>query len=220
MEMAEVMRTTGAIRSFTAEPVDPAVLHRILDNARFAPSGGNQQGWHVTLVRDPAVRRLLADLSAVTWRRYLAEQAAGYRAFNPLAPAPVDVEIPEDLPEHPMFAKIEAVPEVLVVTVDLRVLAVTDQDLDRFSVVGGASIYPFVHNLLLAARNEGLGGVLTTFIAATEPEVAPLIGLPEGHGIVALLGLGHPEHQPTKLKRNPVESFTTIDRVDGEPFTV
>ncbi len=220
MELDEVMRTTAAVRSFTDEAVDPSVLHRILDNARFAPSGGNQQGWHVTIVRDPDRRRRLADLSATTWRRYLAEQVAGYRAFNPLDPAPADVAIPDDLPEHPMLAAIEDVPEVLVVTVDLSALAVMDRDLDRFSIIGGASVYPFVHNVLLAARNDGLGAVLTTFLAASEPEAGPLIGLPESHAIVAMIGLGHLVHQPTKLKRKPVEAFTTIDRVDGEAFTL
>ena len=220
MELDEVMRTTAAVRSFTDEAVDPSVLHQILDNARFAPSGGNQQGWHVTIVRDPDRRRRLADLSATTWRRYLAEQVAGYRAFNPLDPAPADVAIPDDLPEHPMLAAIEDVPEVLVVTVDLSALAVMDRDLDRFSIIGGASVYPFVHNVLLAARNDGLGAVLTTFLAASEPEAGPLIGLPESHAIVAMIGLGHPVHQPTKLKRKPVEAFTTIDRVDGEAFTL
>ncbi len=213
------MRTTAAIRAFTDDPVPPEVLHRILDDARFAPSGGNQQGWHVTVVRDPAVRRRLADLSAATWTRYLAEQAAGHRAFNPIDPAPPVVPVPDDLPDHPMLAAIEQVPEVLLVTVDLRTLAVMDRDLDRFSVIGGASIYPFVHNLLLAARNQGLGGVLTTFLAASEREAAPLVGLPDGHAIVALIGLGTPVHQPTRLRRRPVEAFTTVDRVDGEPFT-
>ena len=71
-----------------------------------------------------------------------------------------------------------------------------------------------------AARNEGLGGVLTTFVVASEPEVGPLLGLPEDHALVAMICLGEPVHQPTKLKRNPVESFATIDRFDGEPFTV
>ena len=52
MELSEVMRTTAAVRSFTDDPVPPDILHRVLDNARFAPSGGNQQGWHVTVVRD------------------------------------------------------------------------------------------------------------------------------------------------------------------------
>lgn len=218
MDLSEAMRTTGAVREFTDDPVPPEVLHRVLDDARFAPSGGNQQGWHVTIVRDPALRRRIADLSAEVWRRYLAEQAAGYRAFSVVDPAPADVPIPDDLRLHPMFERIEDAPEVLVVSCDLRALAVTDRDLDRPSVVGGASIYPFVHNLLLAARAQGLGGVLTTFLAAAEPDVAPLIGLPEHHAIVALLGLGAPVHQVTRLRRNPVEDFATIDRIDGEPF--
>jgi len=218
MELSDVMRTTAAARAFTAEGLPPGALHRILDDARFAPSGGNQQGWHVIVVRDPALRRRLADLSAATWRRYLAEQAAGYRAFNPVDRAPDHIEVPDDLPAHPLLEAIEAVPEVLVVTVDLRTLAVTDCDLDRFSVVGGASIYPFVHNILLAARNQGLGGVLTTFLAASEPTAAALLHLPDHHAVVALLGIGRPVHQPTRLRRHPVASFATIDHHDGPPL--
>jgi nitroreductase len=95
---------------------------------------------------------------------------------------------------------------------------VTDRDLDRCSVVGGASVYPFVHNLLLAARNQGLGGVLTTFLAASEPEAAPLLGLPDHQAVVAMVGLGTPVHQPTRLRRRPVEAFTTVDRFDGPPL--
>ena len=220
MDLRDVMRTTASVRAFTDERVAPEVLHQILDDARFAGSGGNQQGWHVTIVRDPDLRRHLADLSAGVWSRYLAEAHAGYRSFNPIDRAPADVPIPDGLPDHPMLSAIEDVPELLVVTVDLRTLAVMDRDLDRFSIIGGGSIYPFVQNILLGARNVGLGAVLTTFLAAEEPAAAPLIGLPDGHAIVALVGLGHPEHQPTKLKRRPVESFTTIDRIDGDPFTL
>lgn len=219
MELAEVMRTTGAVRAFTDEPVPAATLHRILDHARFAPSGGNQQGWHVTIVRDPAIRARLAEVSAATWARYLAEAGAGHRSFNPIDRAPADLPVPDDLPTNPMLDHLVDVPEVLVVSVDLRVLAVLDRDLDRFSVVGGGSIYPFCHNILLAARNEGLGGVLTTFLVASEAEIGPLLGLPADHGLVAMICLGTPVHQVTRLKRNPVESFATIDRVDGEPFT-
>lgn len=218
MELDDVMRTTGAVREFTDAPVPAATLHRILDLARFAPSGGNQQGWHVTIVRDPSIRRRLGELSAATWDRYVSESMAGYRAYNPIAPAPADLPLSSDVAPNPMLEGIEDVPELLVVSVDLRVLAVLDRDLDRFSVVGGGSIYPFCHNILLAARNEGLGGVLTTFLVASEPEVAPLLGLPDGHGLVAMIALGTPVHQVTRLSRNPVEAFTTIDRIDGDPF--
>jgi nitroreductase len=218
MELSDVMRTTAAVREFTDDPIPPEVLHRVLDDARFAPSGGNQQGWHVTVVRDPAIRREIGRLSSVSWNRYLSEQKAGYRAFSVVDPAPPDVPRDPDLPGHAVLDRIEAVPEVLVVTVDLRTLAVLDRDLDRPSVVGGASIYPFVHNILLAARNQGLAGVMTTSLVSEEPEAAALLHLPRDHAIVAVIALGTPVHQPTRLRRRAVEEFTTVDRIDGPPL--
>ena len=130
----------------------------------------------------------------------------------------IDIETPADLPAHPMLSAITAVPEILVVTADLRELAVLDRDLKRPSIVGGASIYPFVENILLAARNEGLGCVLTTFLAAEEVQAAPLLGLPPEHAIAALIGMGFPVKQPKRLNRKPVEEFATVDTFLGSPF--
>ena len=56
------MRTTAAVREFTDDPLPDDVLERILDNARFAPSGGNRQGARVIVIRDRATRQALADL--------------------------------------------------------------------------------------------------------------------------------------------------------------
>ena len=58
--MIELFRTTGAARRFTSERVEPAVVHQLLDDARFAPSGGNRQPWRVAVIEDLAVRRRLA----------------------------------------------------------------------------------------------------------------------------------------------------------------
>src|ERR1700728_1659889 len=91
------MRTSGAVRQFTYDQVRPDVLYRVLDNARFAPSGGNRQGWHVIVGRSPTLRRQLADLSVAVFRRYMAEQLAGYQAFSVVNPAPANVEIPGGL---------------------------------------------------------------------------------------------------------------------------
>lgn len=93
-----------------------------------------------------------------------------------------------------------------------------DNGLGRQSIVGGGSIYPFGHNILLAARNEGLGGVLTSVLARQEPAVKELIGIPEGHGLAGLIALGHPERIVTKLRRRAVEEFAAFDRFDGSPF--
>src|SRR4051812_43146970 len=73
MELSEVMRTAGAVREFTDEPISHAVLHDILDDARFAPSGGNRQGWKVVVVEDRAIRRQLADLCGPVYGEYTAQ---------------------------------------------------------------------------------------------------------------------------------------------------
>ena len=85
-------------------------------------------------------------------------------------------------------------------------------------MVPGASIYPFAWNIILAARNEGFGGVLTTFLANHEPAAKTLLGIPDTHAIACVIGLGEPVKQLTKLKRRPVEAFATIDHWQGKPF--
>ena len=56
MELYEAMRTNPSCRYFTDDPVDPAVLHRIFDHARFASSGGNRQGWRTIVVTEPELK--------------------------------------------------------------------------------------------------------------------------------------------------------------------
>jgi nitroreductase len=90
-----------------------------------------------------------------------------------------------------------------------------DRDLDRYSFVGGASVYPFAWSVLLAARAEGLGGVLTTMHVHCEDEVKELLGVPEEFALAGVLALGHPVRQPTRLRREPVASFATLDTFDG-----
>lgn len=220
MELTEAMRTTFACREFTDEPVSDEVLHRILDVARFAPSGGNRQGGHVVVVRDPAVRRRLGELVQPTLRVYAAQAAAGETPFNSVHPTAIDVEAALRTPTDilPMFDHLDEVPVVLVVTVDLAKVASVDKDLDRVGLDTGASIYPLVWNILLAARAEGLGGVLTTLIGPAEADVQALLGLPDSHAIAALIPLGRPVKQLTRLRRRPVEEFVTVDHFDGMPL--
>jgi len=96
------------------------------------------------------------------------------------------------------------------------VVAALDQDLERVGVIAGASVYPFVWNVLLAARNEGYGGVLTTMAVAEEPRVRDLLGIPDSYAVAALLPLGKPLRQVTRLTRKPVSEFVTRERFDGE----
>ena len=59
-------------KEFTDDPVPDSAILTILDNARFAPSGGNRQGWRIINVQDTALRPQLADLSLPAATRYRA----------------------------------------------------------------------------------------------------------------------------------------------------
>jgi nitroreductase len=219
MELREVMRTTPATREFTDEPVPDEVLHAILDVARFAPSGGNRQGWQVIVLKDRAIRQRIRDLYVLSWREYMAYVRQGLVAFAPGTP-PIDLDEARATPAPMPFADhLDEVPVLLLLVVELGALAVLDRGLDRQSIVGGGSVYPFGHNILLAARDAGLGGVMTTALCRQEPAVKELLGIPDTHALAAMLALGHPARQVTKLRRAAVEEFTTIDRFDGPAFS-
>ena len=221
MELRDALRGTGSVRAFTAEPVGLDTVAAVLDDARFAPSGGNRQGWKVAVVRDTTTRRALADLMQGVWDEYLAEAAngSGRAPFNGLdAATPASGAAPAAAP-NPLLDGIEAVPVVLAVAVDLALVSMMDRDLERRPIVGGASVFPFCWSILLAARARGLGGVLTTFLSRREPAAAALLGLPPDHALCATIFLGHAVHQPTRRRRNPVSAFATLDRFDGTPLT-
>ncbi|MCV7027722.1 nitroreductase family protein [Mycobacterium sherrisii] len=219
MDLYDVMRTTPAVREFTDDPLPDEVLERILEHARFAPSGGNRQGVRVVVVRDQDTRCALAELGLPAARRYTAQVANGESPWNPLRPPGIDAAtIEATQPPAQMSAPCRQAPVVLVVCLNLGVVAATDQKLDRIAVVPGASVYPFVWNLLLAARNEGYGGVLTTMVVAEEEKVKDLLHIPDPYAIAAVVPLGKPVRQLTKLRRRPVPEFVTSEFFDGAPF--
>lgn len=219
MELDEVMRTTFACREFTDEPIPDDVLYDILDVARFAPTGGNRQGQRVIVVRNPQVRRQLADLCRQPMAGYMAQAYLGESPMNTIVPSRVDpATVDAATLRSPFLDSLEEVPALLVVCVDLSLVASFDSNLDRVGVISGGSIYPFVQNILLAARARGYGGVITTSLANQEPAAQQILGLPRHIAIAALVPLGRPVTQLTKLRRRRVEDFTTLDRLDGPPL--
>jgi nitroreductase len=229
MDLDQALKTTGAVRDFSDRPVPDEVVHQILNTARFAPSGGNRQAWHVVMVKDPETRVRLRDLYLRGWYEYLAMAGAG---LVPWAPATDrDAEraavagssriAAEAVAGAGGFAEhLDRVPVMLVLLADLHGLAAVDRDLGRYTLVGGASIYPFAWSILLAAHEAGLGGVITTMMVRSEDEVLSLLGVPPDWAVVATLLLGYPASPPaTRLRRGRVEGFTTVDRFDGPALT-
>ena len=155
MELFEAMRTTFSAREYTGDPLPDDVLFEILDNARFAPSGGNRQGVHITIVRDQMAKKSLSDLAIPAAKRYIAQSNLGESPWNSV----------------------------------------------------------------LAARQAGFGGTITTLAVSQEDKIQALLGIPKDHAVCAIMPLGKPVKQLTKLSRNPVDAFVTLERFYGAPFT-
>jgi hypothetical protein len=71
---------------------------------------------------------------------------------------------------------------------------------------------------LLAARGEGLGGVIVTLICREESAVRELLRIPDRFALACLVALGRPARAVTRLRRRAVEEFATVDGFDGPPL--
>jgi nitroreductase len=224
MELREALRTTGAIREFDGTAVDRGTIYDVLDTARFAPSGGNRQCWRVVVVEDPEKRRALRDLYLPGWYEYLALSSAGLVPFAVVTDREKEAAALRDAPAMAERASagpggfaehLDEVPALLVVLADLRTVAAMDRDDAGKTFVGGASVYPFAWSILLAARDVGLGGVLTTMVRRRDTEVRAVLGCEPYHEVACVIALGHPVARPTRLRRGAVGTFATIDTVNG-----
>lgn len=216
MDLYDAMRCAPTTRHFKPDPVPAELLDRALEHARFAPSGGNRQGWRVVVVQGAELRVKLRDLYLPGWREYM-QQTGG--ALVLADPDSYDAKIVRNVQRADAYANgLDRVPVHLVVGVRLEDLAVTDAQLPRQSIVGGASVYPFVQNLLLAVRGEGLGAALTTLLVPAEEDVKRLLKIPEGIALAAHIGVGYRvDPWPSQLARKPVDEFAFAERY-GEPL--
>lgn len=216
MDLTDAMRCAPTSRRFTDEPVAEEALRRALDSARFAPSGGNRQGWRVIVVRDAERRRAIRDLYLPPWRAYMEETGGAKMLSEPDGFDAVRVRMVRGADEY--ARRMDEIPVHLLIGVQLSDVLATDEKLPRQSIVGGASIYPFVQNLLLALRAEGLGAAMTTLLVPAEAQVKELLAIPDDVALAAHVGVGHrADPWPKRLARKPVEEFAFAERY-GEPL--
>jgi nitroreductase len=217
-DLYELMRCVPSTRRFTDDPVPRELLERVLENARFAPSGGNRQGWRMIVVTASETRRRLREYYEEPWNDYM-EQTGARAALEAGEASGLPGGRLRMLRHADEFAhNFDQVPVHLLPCVELDALAIVDSALKRPSIVGGASIYPFVQNVLLGLRAEGLGAAFTTLLTPAEDAVRALLEIPDGVALAGHISVGYrADPWPKRLRRNPVAEFTFSERY-GRPW--
>ncbi|MBI3971954.1 MAG: nitroreductase family protein [Chloroflexi bacterium] len=194
----EAVYTARSIRRFRPDAVPDEMVHRILEAAIQAPNGTNAQSWRFVVVRDPALRRELGALYRQGFREvYPADRLANESDPNRRRVMRSAYHLAEHMGSEP----------------PVLVLACIERGPNTAATRGaGASIYPAVQNLLLAARALGLGACLTTLHLRREAQVKALLGIPEHVDTYALIPLGYPASPHGPLRRRPVAEVTYRDR--------
>ncbi len=217
MDLYDAMSTLRAVRRLKPDPIPDEVLERILTAATWAPSGGNRQCWRIIVVKASGLKEKLSALYKPHWIEYTKGYDSLLQRLAPdkIAQTKRGLEAGNYLADH-----LGEAPIICVFCFNPSQMTITDEHLSRPSVVGGGSVYPAVQNLLLAARNEGLGCVLTTLLCKEEEAIRRLLGIPEQWFTCAHIPIGYPVlGGHGKISRKSVEEMIYVDNFDNPSST-
>ena len=228
LDLVDTLRSTGAVREFHPEPVARPRARTPPRHGPLRPEWRQPSGLarHRGRGRRPPASRC-ATLYLSGWYEYLAMVSAGLVPWAPVTDREAEAAaiadagavrrsrrrragLRRDARGRPRPAARPGRP----VRRSRRSIAICRAT----RLAGGASIYPFVWSVLLAARAEGLAGVMTTMPVRREDEVRALFAIPETVAVASLVVLGRPLATPRRLRRAPVGSFAWVDRYEGTPL--
>ena len=199
-ELFEVIESTRAMRRLKPDPVPDELVHKILRAGVCAANGGNTQRWRFLVIKDQAIKKKVQ-----VWYKRALDEVVGPRYKTSAPPPGVSREqydrqhsAVEYLTEHFHEAPI-------------WIVACLDEGTNTPSRSSGASIYPAVQNMLLAARALGLGATLTTRHLLYEKEAEAALGLPPGVHSYAILPIGYPMGNFGPVGRGPLKDIVYED---------
>jgi nitroreductase len=194
MSLFDAIHSQRAIRHFSEQPVSDDAVETMLNAAIRAPNGGNRQPWRFVVIRDAALKRQLGQWYLAAWQAATAAMEALTQPYRHGAE---------------LAQQMATVPVLILACIDHG-----DAGTRPGPVTRGASIYPAVQNLLLAARALGLGTVLTTLHTQYESEIKALLNIPEAVETAALIPVGYPAEGSRfgRARRRPLSEVVFHDR--------
>lgn len=205
MPLIEAMSTQRAIRRLKPDPVDDALVLRLIELALKAPTGSNAQAWEFIIVKDPVSKRAIGRLNRQVWRLY---SRAARKSANSDPKKLRLLDAVQWQADH-----FEEIPVIIVAC--QRGWYVPFVNILAATYFG--SIYPSIQNLLLAARAANLGAALTTFPLWNTIALRRILGLPWNITPCAIIPLGWPLGHYGPTTRRPVQQVVSYDRFGNRP---
>ena len=200
-ELFHIMRTTRAMRRLKPDPVPDELILQILQAGQWAANGGANQRWRFLVIKDRSIKERVQ-----VWYKKAFDEVVGprYRGSEPPpGSSPGRYRRQHDAVEYLTDHYHEA---------PVWIVACQDDGEETPSRSAGASIYPAVQNMLLAARALGLGSTLTSRHLRHEKEVEEILGLPPGVHSYAILPIGYPMGNFGPVRRGPLADVVFQDR--------
>jgi nitroreductase len=205
-DLFETIETTRAMRRLKPDPVPDVLIRKILQAGVCAANGGNTQRWRFLVIKDPEIKKRVQvyykrAFDEVVGPRYLASEPPPGVSRERYTRQHSAVEyLTEHFHEAPVW-----------------IVACLDEGTATPTRSSGASIYPAVQNMLLAARALGLGATLTTRHLLHEKDAEAALGLPPGVRSYAILPIGYPMGKFGPVGRGPLKEIVYEDRW-GQPY--
>jgi nitroreductase len=200
-DLFHIMRTTRAMRRLKPDPVPDELVHQILQAGQWAANGGANQRWRFLVIKDRSIKEQVQK-----WYQKAFDEVVGprYRGSEPPpGSSPGRYRRQHDAVEYLTEHYHEA---------PVWIVACQDDGEETPTRSAGASIYPAVQNMLLAARALGLGATLTSRHLRHEKEVEEILGLPPGVHSYAILPIGYPMGNFGPVRRGPLSDVVYLDK--------
>jgi len=197
VNVIEAMETCTAMRYFKPTPVSREDLETLIYAATRASNPGNSQGWEFLVIDDPAIKEPVGAQVLDGMAPFFAARAPGADAVE---------ERMLTGAEH-LAKNFAAVPAWIVCMARMVYPPQAPQESFMHS-----TIYPAAQNLIVAARELGLGTCFTTFPGHAEAQIRALCQVPEDLHMFVYVAVGYPDRAFMPVRRKPVSEVLTWNR--------
>ncbi len=195
MNIVRLFQDRRSVRGYTSDEISNDIILRILEAARWAPSAHNAQPWRLVVIREPIVKKKLAEAMARRWRKDMRRDGVSKEHCEALTKASIQ-----------RFSKAPVLIVACLTMGDMHKYPDRKrQEIERVMTV--QSVAAAVENLLLAAHLEGLGSCWSCAPLFCPDIVRKALGIPSHIEPQALVTLGYPANRPEPPPRKSLEEI-------------